>query len=60
MLCLLCGKELNGHSAIVKSSNGTPRKVSFCCYEHYVKFWDGATGFIPLPEYNKDGPCDAV
>lgn len=51
MQCLMCGKVVSGKGAVVKGTNGSPRTVSFCCYEHYVKFWAGATGFVPLPEY---------
>lgn len=54
MQCLTCGKELGRNAATVRNFNGTPRKVSFCCHQHYIDFWAGATGFVPLPEYKKE------
>ena len=26
------------------------KEIDFCCYEHYLKFWLGTPGFVPLPK----------
>lgn len=54
MKCIQCGEEMRFRACRVRNANGTPRPVSFCCYEHYLKFWDGVGAFVPLPEYTKD------
>lgn len=54
MECLVCGNSLHKSALRLRNTNGTPRPISFCCYEHYLKFWADVGTFVPLPEYTKD------
>lgn len=53
MQCVKCGATLGRDALVLRNLNGTPRPVSFCCYEHYVAFWKGVDRFAPLPEFKK-------
>lgn len=53
MDCVKCGCPIKKSALVLQNLNGTPRVVSFCCYEHYLAFWKGTDRFVPLLEYNK-------
>ena len=43
--CLQCGKMCD---FLTVKTQKNYRKIEFCCYEHYLKFWIGTPGFVPL------------
>lgn len=48
MICQHCGKSVK---SLKVDKNGTPKPISFCCYECYLEFWKGCKEFVPLAEY---------
>lgn len=50
--CALCGCHIP--KALYLEKLGKRLSASFCCMEHYKKFWAKTPGFIPLPEYKKN------
>lgn len=53
MHCVQCGKLIQ--KALYLNKCNKRLSTSFCCDEHYLKWWRGNPLFIPLPEWTKKG-----
>ena len=51
MKCAECRKSFKTGKGAYVIRDGKPTPVTFCCYEHYLRYWSNVKGFEYLPEY---------